>query len=618
MTYQQFNNVFLSMMALVELSTTEGWVDVMWAAVDANGVDMQPIRDNAEGWVVFFCWFIIMGSFFVLNLFVGVVCDTFNEMRNEMGGLFLLTDTQKEWVSMRKKINKLGPIIKSYLLKKVPTNPFRKWCYMTVTHPFFDNFIMLCIILNTIIMSTKSFGQSTEWDLFCAGANYFFAGLFTVECVLKLIGLDPQRYFIDGWNKFDFVVVVGTNVGLIIKWVTGVNVTALATVIRTFRVCRVVRLVQSLKNLRALINTLIISLPSLFNIGMLLCLMVFIYAIIGVQQFAKVAHFDAIGPHANFESFPVAFLTLARSVTGENWNGMMYNLAEQTEGCVVDPKWDPAYCQFEGSDPDACVPLNGCGVAVTFPYWLAFTCMVTFCLLNVFVAVILEAFEDSDAEEDAKLTHDQWEEFCLTWCEYVNRPITSVTAAFKMDMNKLLPFFKELQEPMGFRRLGTPKIQRDANGNPTAKGSKVEHGKQNHIASDKTLLLEIQDMEIQTVTVRGSPGLWAEFSNVAVAVAKRVMVASQNGQVDAATLMKEFSTAETIESKASGRSLDKHQIKGTQVKLNARQYFAAIRIGLAFRSHKFRQRVHQKVEEEKAATMAATGATAGQAGAWHT
>merc|ERR1711907_918035 len=100
----------------------------------------------------------------------------------------------------------------------------------------------------------------------------------------------------------------------------------------------------------------------------------------------------------------------------------------------------------------------------------------------------------------------------------------------------------------------------------------------------------------KTVTIARSAGLWAEFSNVAVAVGKRVMVASQNGQIDTEVLMKEFSTAETIESKASGRSLDKKVIKNAMVRLNAKQYFAAIRIGLAFKSHKFRQKVRQRVD----------------------
>ena len=147
--------------------------------------------------------------------------------------------------------------------------------------------------------------------------NYFFALLFTVECIMKMIGLGRRRYFSDNWNIFDFTVVVGTNVGLVIKWTTGVNVSALATIIRTFRVGRVVRLVQGMKKLRVLIQTLIVSLPSLGNIGALLILCLFIFSIVGVQQFAKIAYNDALNEHAHFQNFWVAFITLARSSTGQ-------------------------------------------------------------------------------------------------------------------------------------------------------------------------------------------------------------------------------------------------------------------------------------------------------------
>merc|ERR1711871_331298 len=274
----------------------------------------------------------------------------------------------------------------------------------------------------------------------------------------------------------------------------------------------------------------------------------------------------------------------------------MYAMGYQTEGCVKDPAWDPKFCGFEGYDELDCEPLNGCGVNVTFPYWIAFTCMVTFVVLNVFVAVILEAFEDSADAEEAKLTDMQWEQFCKVWYQFVEKPVTNVNQVFKMDMNKLLGFFKQLPEPMGFRR---------------------EDG--TLLASDKSLTLEIQHMDIHTVKVRGHFGLWAEFSNVAVACAKRVLIAAQNGQVDTDAMMDEFSTAEKIESKASGRSMDSTR-KNMAVQLNARQYFAALQIAFAFRSHKFREKVRQRVDVQhqmQASTVQGRTTRTGDT-EWHT
>merc|ERR1711918_47425 len=146
-------------------------------------------------------------------------------------------------------------------------------------------------------------------------------------------------------------------------------------------------------------------------------------------------------------------------------------------------------------------------------------------------------------------------------------------------MNNLLPFFKALDEPMGFRQ---------------------RHGSM--IANDKALTAEIQGMDIITVQFQNSPGLWAEFSNVAVACAKRVMVAALDVEnID--ELYSQFDKAETIERKQSGKGLDAARSKEATVQLNAKQYFAALRIACAFRSHKFRSKIQERVQVQKNMNM---------------
>ncbi len=87
--YSRFDNVFQSIGTLFEMSTTEGWADVMWQGVDSRGIEMQPVRDNQPGWVWFFMFFMVVGSFFAVNLFVGVVIDNFNQMKAKQGGSIL-------------------------------------------------------------------------------------------------------------------------------------------------------------------------------------------------------------------------------------------------------------------------------------------------------------------------------------------------------------------------------------------------------------------------------------------------------------------------------------------------------------------------------------------------
>ncbi|EGB04871.1 hypothetical protein AURANDRAFT_31884, partial [Aureococcus anophagefferens] len=78
---QSFDNVFVATLSLFEMATTEGWIDVMYAAVDSTGRANMPRRDENPGWYAVFLIFMLVGSFLFLNLFVGVVCDSFEKMR---------------------------------------------------------------------------------------------------------------------------------------------------------------------------------------------------------------------------------------------------------------------------------------------------------------------------------------------------------------------------------------------------------------------------------------------------------------------------------------------------------------------------------------------------------
>ena len=108
---QHFDNVFAAMGSLFEMTTTEGWVDVMYAGIDATDIDMQPIRDHHVGWSVFFIFYMVVGSFFVMNLFVGIVIDNFNNMKNKVGGDsgLLMSASQMQWVKTQETLLKIRP-----------------------------------------------------------------------------------------------------------------------------------------------------------------------------------------------------------------------------------------------------------------------------------------------------------------------------------------------------------------------------------------------------------------------------------------------------------------------------------------------------------------------------
>ncbi len=151
----------------------------------------------------------------------------------------------------------------------------------------FDVFIMSCIIFNTFVLTLKWYDQPQAVTDLTEGLNYMFAGIFTLEAIIKLLA-HGKNYFKEGWNLFDFSIVIGTYVGIVITLTTDVSVGPSTTIIRSFRIFRVFRLVKRARSLRLMFTTFIVTLPALANVGGLLMLLLYLYSILGIYLFAEV------------------------------------------------------------------------------------------------------------------------------------------------------------------------------------------------------------------------------------------------------------------------------------------------------------------------------------------
>jgi voltage-dependent calcium channel L type alpha-1D len=432
-----FDNVGDALLTFFQMSTTEGWVKIMYAMVDANGIDMQPIRDNSIVWIYFCIFFMMIGSYLALNLFVGVVIDNFNKMKAQFdGNLAYLTPEQQEWMKTQEIARRLRPQKKRIRPEEAIPGLLFDICF----HSWFEWFIMWCIIVNTVIMGMEYFGQSELYGNFLEAVNTVFAMVFTVEAVIKLSAL-KWKYFDDTWNKFDFAIVLGTNVGLIFLWVAGSNIGMTVTILRTFRIARLLRLMNGTESISQLFNTLLLTLPGLGNIALLLMLLFFIYAVMGIQMFSKTAYNGQYSEHSNFRDFGVAMISLLRFSTGESWEAFMHDGARHLDGCVVDPVYNASYCGF--NDQIGCIPLNGCGSMAMFPFMISFTLLITFVFLNLFIGVILEGFQNADESAKAVKPED-FLKFAEHWSTY------DPFATCYITIFQLEDFVQTLYAPLGF------------------------------------------------------------------------------------------------------------------------------------------------------------------------
>lgn len=154
-------------------------------APDADGNPMQPKLNNSALPVGYFVVFMIFGSQFILNLFVGVIMDNFNKIKEkeEMGGLFV-TDDQRLWIDAQR----LG--MARALQKKIdPPEGWRGKYFVLVNHNTFEGIIMFFIAINTVVMASSYDGMPESAEKAFEYLNYLFAFIFNCEMVLKLLGL---------------------------------------------------------------------------------------------------------------------------------------------------------------------------------------------------------------------------------------------------------------------------------------------------------------------------------------------------------------------------------------------------------------------------------------------
>ncbi|KAI1237207.1 hypothetical protein IHE44_0014465 [Lamprotornis superbus] len=297
-----FDNVGLGYLSLLQVATFKGWMDIMYAAVDSRNVLDQPKYEDNLYMYLYFVIFIIFGSFFTLNLFIGVIIDNFNQQKKKISQDIFMTEEQKKYYNAMKKLGSKKP------QKPIPrpANKFQGMVFDFVTKQAFDISIMILICLNMVTMMVETDDQSEDMENILYWINLVFIVLFTGEFVLKLISL-RHYYFTIGWNIFDFVVVILSIVGMFLAEMIEKYFVSptLFRVIRLARIGRILRLIKGAKGIRTLLFALMMSLPALFNIGLLLFLVMFIYAIFGMSNFAYVKRERVLGESGEMDALRI-------------------------------------------------------------------------------------------------------------------------------------------------------------------------------------------------------------------------------------------------------------------------------------------------------------------------
>ena len=217
----------------------------------------------------------------------------------------------------------------------------------------FEYLIIAIILLNAALLGL---GTSPAIERDYGGwlhlGNNVILGVFVAEALLKMTARlpRPQRYFTDGWNVFDFTVIV-----LALIPATG----EFAIVTRLFRLLRVVRLISTIRDLRLIVAALVRSIPSVGHVLILMSIVVYIYAIMGYHLFHK-------HDPDNWRDLGTALLTLFNILTLEGWTEVM-------DSAMAAYPW-------------------------AWVYFVSFVVVGTFVVINMFIAIIINNLDEAKLE----------------------------------------------------------------------------------------------------------------------------------------------------------------------------------------------------------------------------
>ncbi|XP_070075567.1 voltage-dependent calcium channel type D subunit alpha-1 isoform X1 [Drosophila takahashii] len=442
-----FDDVAKGMLTLFTVSTFEGWPGLLYVSIDSNKEDGGPIHNFRPIVAAYYIIYIIIIAFFMVNIFVGFVIVTF---QNEGEQEYKNCDLDKNQRNCIEFALKAKPV-----RRYIPKHGIQYKVWWFVTSSSFEYTIFILIMINTVTLAMKFYNQPLWYTELLDALNMIFTAVFALEFVFKLAAFRFKNYFGDAWNVFDFIIVLGSFIDIVYseikskeppktnecdivegcktaKKAAGSNLISI-NFFRLFRVMRLVKLLSKGEGIRTLLWTFIKSFQALPYVALLIVLLFFIYAVVGMQVFGKIAldGGNAITENNNFQTFQQAVLVLFRSATGEAWQEIMMSCSAQPD----------VKCDMNSDTPG-----DPCGSSIAYPYFISFYVLCSFLIINLFVAVIMDNF-DYLTRDWSILGPHHLDEFIRLWSEY------DPDAKGRIKHLDVVTLLRKISPPLGFGKL---------------------------------------------------------------------------------------------------------------------------------------------------------------------
>jgi Ca2+-binding EF-hand superfamily protein/ABC-type taurine transport system substrate-binding protein len=396
--WSSFDNMGVAVAWIFTSITLEGWVDSMYAI--GNALTDKSIL-LYFGVFLYFTAMIILCNFVMVNLALAVIADEYSEQqrREDLEDDNILSTVRQKYLDLNyfivddvtaaiaeeRRTNHIREELPKPWGGKVP-----RFFYRIASNKYFGGFITFVIILNTVIMGMEKYPEDEQIKQISSVSNLVFTFIFICEMGIKLTGLGLRGYILDRFNVFDGVVVVISIIELLMS-LFGVEGGGLA-ILRSLRLVRVFKLARSWTDLQTLLKTIMGSLVNVSSAAAVMLLVVFIFALLGMQFFGGMWTPDAFGstcsrdnatvscswddvPRANFDDIGWSIITVFQVLTGENWNDLLWA--------------GIASCHYTA----------GSGIwGIVF--FVSLNLFGSYMIMNIFLAILLSGFDGNATDED--------------------------------------------------------------------------------------------------------------------------------------------------------------------------------------------------------------------------
>lgn len=444
-----FENLGESLLSMYSVLTSEDWFVHM--DVTSKAKLYWEGKQSSTLATLFFLASHFVLVFILFPALTSVIIESFTEMKAVSRGLELLDRGKRTWVQSfqlilssrpiarellpgEKKINKLLQERQSYLLQEATALTqqsiqlidtevkalrqsawlrARQFAFRVVQNPIFEQAVLAMILLNAVLLALRHRNMNEKLSKAVDALNQTCVAFFFLEAVIKVFGLGWKMYLKSSWDRFDFFLVIISFFTLGAAIFGGSNISSavrspIPSFLRSLRILRAGRLIRHREGLRRMFRALHFALPSLFNIAFLLCLLLFVYTIVGMSMFGGVRKSNrySLQNHVefHFNNFFSGFHTLFVIATGEGWTQLMY-----------DYRIRPPYCVQGVNCPDP---------YMTALYFSSFILVTYLILLRMLAAVVSDAFllasESSEGTVDGviRLTSPMLQKYQTTWTQF--------------------------------------------------------------------------------------------------------------------------------------------------------------------------------------------------------